>query len=105
MSAYVIAMIDVADQENYEKYAAAAPAATAKFGGKAIAREIARGATVATLEGDFSPPPDFSPGRTVVLEFPSVEDAKAWYESAEYQEARNFRVGAANFRMLLVDGL
>jgi uncharacterized protein (DUF1330 family) len=95
MSAYVIAMIDVADQENYEKYAAAAPAATAKFGGKAIAR----GATVATLEGDFSP------GRTVVLEFPSVEDAKAWYESAEYQEARNFRVGAANFRMLLVDGL
>ena len=95
MSAYVIAMIDVSDQENYEKYAAAAPAATAKFGGKAIAR----GANAATLEGDFSP------GRIVVLEFPTVEDAKAWYDSPEYQEARNFRLGAADFRMLLVDSI
>ena len=95
MGAYVIAMIDVNDQENYEKYAAAAPAATAKYGGKVIAR----GANAATLEGDFSP------GRIVVLEFPSVDDAKAWYESAEYQEARNFRLGAADFRMLLIDGL
>ena len=95
MSAYVIAMIDVNDQENYEKYAAAAPAATAKFGGKAIAR----GPNAVTLEGDFSP------GRIVVLEFPTVDDAKAWYESPEYQEARNFRLGAANFRMLAVDGI
>ena len=95
MSAYVIAMLDVSDQENYEKYAQAAPAATAKFGGKAIAR----GPNAATLEGDFSP------GRIVVLEFPSVEDAKAWYDSPEYQEAKNFRLGAAEFRMLVVDGV
>ncbi|MDP6787271.1 MAG: DUF1330 domain-containing protein [Rhodospirillales bacterium] len=95
MSAYVIAMLDVSDQENYEKYAAAAPAATAKYGGKAIAR----GPTAATLEGDFSPQ------RIVILEFPTVEDAKAWYASPEYQEARNFRLGAADFRMLVADGI
>ena len=95
MSAYVIAMVDVTDQENFAKYAAAAPAATAKYGGKAIARD----ANAATLEGDFSP------GRVVVLEFPTVEDAKSWYDSAEYQDARKFRLGAADFRMLLVDGL
>ena len=95
MSAYVIAMLDVTDQENYQKYAAAAPAATAKFGGKAIAR----GPNVATLEGDFSP------SRIVVLEFPTADDAKAWYVSPEYQEARNFRLGAADFRMIVVDGV
>ena len=95
MSAYVIAMFDVTNQENYEKYAVSAPVATAKFGGKAIAR----GPNVATLEGDFSP------SRIVVLEFPTSDDAKAWYDSPEYQEARNFRLGAADFRMLLVDSI
>ena len=95
MSAYVIAMFDVSDQENYAKYAASAPAATAKFGGKAIARD----ANAGPLEGDFSP------DRVVILEFPTVEDAKAWYDSPEYQEARNFRLGAADFRMLVADGV
>lgn len=94
MSAYVISMIDVTDEENYGKYRVAAPVVTAKFGGK----KIAGGANEATLEGDYSP------ARIVILEFPTVADAKAWHESAEYQEARKFRLGAADFRMLVVDG-
>jgi uncharacterized protein (DUF1330 family) len=40
----------------------------------------------------------------VVIEFPSMEDATRWYESPAYQEVRQYRVGAAEFEIVLVDG-
>ena len=95
MPAYVIAMIEVKNQEGYGRYAKEAPVATAKFGGHAIAR----GPAVVTFEGSDSPK------RVVVLEFPSAEKAKGWFDSPEYQAARKHRLGAADFRMFLVDGV
>ena len=40
----------------------------------------------------------------VVVEFPSMENATRWYESPAYQEVRKYRIGAAEFEILLVDG-
>ena len=94
MTAYVIALMDVSNMERYQEYAKRAPQASKKYGGHAVAR----GKPV-LLEGDDAP------GRAVVLAFPSLEDAKAWYASAEYQEARTLRLGAAEFRMIAVEGL
>jgi uncharacterized protein (DUF1330 family) len=55
------------------------------------------GAQIA-IEGDN--PPD----GVVVLEFPTVEDAKAWYYSPAYQEAAKHRLAAADYRGVIVEG-
>ena len=55
------------------------------------------GATEA-LEGE-------APDGTIVMEFPTVEDAKAWYNNPSYQAAIPFRQKAADYRMFIVEGL
>ena len=95
MPAYVIIETDIHDPEQYERYKAASPAAVAGGGG----RFLARGGELAVLEGDWDP------ARIVVLEFPDLETAKRWYESPGYQEAKQLRDGAANLRMVAVEGV
>jgi uncharacterized protein (DUF1330 family) len=95
MAAYVIIETDIHDREQYERYKAASPVAVAGGGG----RFLARGGELAVLEGDWHP------SRIVVLEFPDLETAKRWYESPGYQEAKRLRDGAANLRMVAVEGV
>lgn len=45
-----------------------------------------------------------NPDGIVMLQFPTYEDAKAWYEDPAYQEALQFRKDAADWRVVLVDG-
>jgi uncharacterized protein (DUF1330 family) len=40
----------------------------------------------------------------VVLRFPSFEEAKAWYDSPEYREARKHRFAGADYRTVIVEG-
>lgn len=93
MAAYWIAHVTVTDAEAYKGYQALAPAAFAAHG----AKFLARGEGV-VLEGPQAP-------RHVVIEFPSLEAAKACYASAEYQAARALRDGAAEVSVVLVAGL
>jgi uncharacterized protein (DUF1330 family) len=95
MAAYVIVEIDVTDTVGYEEYKAAAAPTIAAGGG----RYIVRGGDIEVLEGD---PPL---GRTVVLEFPTMELARAWYRSDEYTASRRIREATATSRMYLVDGI
>jgi uncharacterized protein (DUF1330 family) len=95
MPAYVIVETDIRDPEQYDRYRAASPAAVAAGGG----RFVARGGELAVFEGDWHP------SRLVILEFPDLETAKRWYESPEYQEAKALREGAANLRMVAVEGV
>jgi uncharacterized protein (DUF1330 family) len=46
-----------------------------------------------------------NPDGIVVLEFPTYEDAKGWYESPAYQEAMAYRLKAADWRVVIVEGL
>jgi uncharacterized protein (DUF1330 family) len=41
----------------------------------------------------------------VIVEFPSFEEAKAWYESPAYREAREYRFRGADYRAFIVEGL
>jgi len=41
----------------------------------------------------------------VILEFPSMEAAKAWYDSPAYREAREHRFKGADYRAFLVQGM
>jgi uncharacterized protein (DUF1330 family) len=96
MPAYVIADVAVSDPAKYEGYKALSPGAVAKAGG----RFIARGGQSGTLEGDWKP------GRLVIIEFPSWDQAQSFYTSVEYTAARRARAGATSrFNMVVVEGL
>lgn len=95
MPAYIIVETDIHDPEQYEQYKAASPGAVAAGGG----RFVVRGGELAVLEGDWQP------SRLVVLEFPDLDAAKAFYESESYREARTLREGAATLRMVAVQGV
>ena len=94
MAAYVIVDIEIADPARYEEYKRLAGPTVGAHGG----RYVARGGKVTTLEGDWSP------GRIVVLEFPSAEKAKAWWDSPDYRKARSIRHACAKSRMIVVEG-
>jgi uncharacterized protein (DUF1330 family) len=93
--AYVIVETDVYDPNQYAQYMAVSPGAVHGGGG----RFVVRGGELAVLEGDWEP------SRLVILEFPDLDTARRWYESAEYQEAKRLREGAAHLRMVAVQGL
>ena len=95
MPAYVIAETDITDPERYEQYKAASPTAIAAGGG----RFLVRGGELAVLEGDWQPT------RLVLLEFEDLAAAKRWYQSEVYQEAKKLREGAAQMRVVAVQGI
>ena len=94
MPAYVVAEVEVTDAATYEEYRKLVPATVARYGGK----YLVRGGAVETKEGDWRPK------RFVVLEFPSLEQARKWYASPEYAPALALRLKAARSKVLLVDG-
>ena len=95
MTGYLIARVNVTDPEKYQDYAAVTPGLIAKFGG----RFIVRGGETVTLEG-----PEATE-RIVVIEFASRDQAKAFYESEEYQAAAKLRAGAATAQFIAVAGV
>ena len=95
MTAYWLALVDVEDEAAYKGYAQRAPEAIAAYGG----RVLARGGRRVGLEGAEPP------GRVVIIEFDSVEQAEACFNSPEYQAARAHREGAADARFMIVEGL
>ena len=95
MAAYLVVDIDVTNPAQFEEYKKLAPAAIAKYGG----RYLIRGGAYEAIEGDWKPQ------RLTVVEFESMEKAKAFYNSPEYQVAIKARLGAAHFKLLLVQGI
>ena len=95
MAAYLIVQVAVQDPVTYERYKKLAPPSIAQYGGK----YLVRGGYTQTLEGTWSPT------RFVVLEFPSVERARQWWDSPEYAEAKALRQSCTETEMLLVEGL
>ena len=95
MTAYIIARINVTDMTQYKEYTKLTPGIIEKFGGKFIAR----GGEVTTLEGAEEE------NRVVLLEFPTAEAAKDFYNSDEYQAAIKVREGASEGQFIVVDGV
>lgn len=95
MPAYIIVDIDVVDLATYEKYKPQAGPTVEKYGGK----YIVRGGKREVLEGDWDPK------RVVILQFDSVERAKAWLNSDEYREPKKLRHASAKTNMIVVEGV
>ena len=94
MPAYVIANITVSDPVRYEEYKKLAGPSVAGYDGK----YLVRGGTAEVLEGGWMP------NRVVVLEFPSVERAREWWNSNEYAAAIGIRHASAESEMIMVEG-
>jgi uncharacterized protein (DUF1330 family) len=95
MAAYVVVDIEVLEPVEYEEYKKlAAPSVTA-YGG----RYVVRGGVTEVLEGDWTP------NRLVVLEFPTVAQAQAWWASPEYSVAKAIRQRTARTDMVLAAGM
>ena len=94
MTAYMISQIEITDPIKYEGYKALTPAAITAHGG----RFVVRGGPAEVLEGAYDG------RRLVVVEFPSMEAARAFYNSEQYGVAREARAGAAVFTAVLVEG-
>jgi uncharacterized protein (DUF1330 family) len=95
MSAYVIVEVNVTDPEQFAEYRKRVPATIEKYGG----RFVVRGGTVETKEGGWSP------ARIVVIEFPSIDQARKWYHSPEYAPLLAMRLKAAETKLILVEGV
>ena len=94
MAAYVIVQVEVTDPERFGAYLRESPAIIKRYGGE----YLARGGETVILEGD-------EPARRmVIIEFPSLEQAQAWYNSPEYQQAKTLRNGAAVGSLIAIDG-
>ena len=95
MPAYVIANVTVKDPVRYEDYRRLVSPTLEKFGG----RFIARGGKTEILEGDWRPQ------RLVILEFPSMDQARAWWNSPEYREAKLIRQATSEGTLLILEGV
>lgn len=94
MPAYLVAHVEVTDPDKYDDYKRLVPASLAKFGG----RFLVRGPVPEVLEGSWQPK------RLVIVEFPSVEQAHAWYRSPEYAPAKALRQAASEGTFVLLEG-
>ena len=94
MAAYLIGDIEVTDPETYDKYRAGVPATIAAYGGKFLVR----GATGEVAEGTWTP------NRLVVIEFETMERAKAWYDSPEYADLKKLRQSASKGNLIFAEG-
>ena len=95
MPAYFIVENEVTDPKGFEEYRTQVPGTVEKYGGKFLVR----GGQMQTLEGDWNPK------RIVVTEFPSIEQARQWYDSEEYRALKALRVRTARGSVVLVEGV
>ena len=95
MPGYLVAQISVHDEAAYAEYRARVPEVIAAFGG----RFLVRGGAPETMEGS-------APSRRmVVVEFPSIEAARAFYASAGYAPLLGRRLACSSGDVVLVDGV
>jgi uncharacterized protein (DUF1330 family) len=95
MAAYVIAEVEVTDPAAYEEYRKKVPATIEQYGGK----YLVRGGATETKEGGWTP------ARFVILEFPSMAQARRWYDSPEYAPALAIRKRASKSKLIFAEGL
>jgi len=94
MPAYVIAEVEITNPDGYKEYATMVPATIEQYGG----RFVVRGGKTHVLEGEW---PE---RRRVVIEFPSVEAARKWWDSPEYEKPTAMRRANSKGRLILMDG-
>jgi uncharacterized protein (DUF1330 family) len=95
MAAYVIVQYVIKNPNLYREYSQGAGPTLAAYGGKLVSFDVAS----ETIEGKPPGP------QTVVIEFESVEKAKAWYHSPEYQKVVGKRLAATEGHAVIAQSM
>lgn len=95
MAAYVYAEIEIVNPGGYKEYTKLVPDTIVRYGG----RFLHRGGDAEVLEGEWPQ------RRRVIIEFPSLQAAKAWWDSPEYRQPKALRRANSKGRLLLLDGV
>ncbi len=91
---YVILTEEIHDPEGMQRYAEASMPALRQYGGRLLVADD----QVEPIEGEWHGT------RTVVVEFDSIDRARAWYHSDAYQAALPLRQAASQSNVVIVDG-
>jgi len=97
MPAYVINQFEIFDMEKYKEYQKIGAPTIKEHGGRALAA----GGRREDFEGETFP--GGATPRTIILEFDTFEQAKAWYLCPRYQEAVKVRNQCARARVFIID--
>lgn len=90
---YWIVRADVVDMDKFTEYAKRTPDALSRYGGKFLARA-----------GQYKVAEGASRTRNTLIEFPCYDSAIECWNSKEYQEAKTFRIDAAELDIVIVEG-
>ncbi len=96
MPAYLVGGVDVSDPAWVAEYGPKVEALVEKHGG----RYLVRGGEMDVVEGTTP-----AARVMVVIEFPSLENARAWYNDPEYAPLIKLRQTGSEAEIVLVDGL
>lgn len=92
---YLIFDVEIADMTRYQDFMRAVKPALEAAG----ARYLARGGAHEVFEGDWSP------RRIVLLEFPSAQAARDFYNGPVYRDLKTIRDECSSARLVLVEGV
>lgn len=95
MKGYLVADIEVTDPEGYAEYRKTVGESIAAFGG----RFLTRGGATEVVEGQWNPK------RLVIVEFPTMEQLRAWYASPAYAPALALRKRCAVSNLVMTEGI
>ena len=94
--AYVLVDTKISNKENYEIYKSKAKPIAEKFDGK----YLTRGGDMGVVQDDL-----WSPTRLVLVEFPSIDNARAFHNSEEYADVKKIRLENAKSTLVILEGL
>jgi uncharacterized protein (DUF1330 family) len=92
---YAIVRVNISDEDRYADYRSGTQASLEPYDG----RFIVRGGATECVEGSWDAQ------RTVVIEFPTIEQARSWYHSDDYQQLASVRREASTADFVLVEGV
>ena len=95
MAGYVIVNDEISDEAGFAEFRQKVGATVAAHGG----RYLVRGGATEVIDGDWTP------DRLVVIEFDSVDQAKAWLNSADFQAIKDLRVSSASASVIVAEGV
>ena len=94
--AYVLVDTKISNSKNYEIYKSKAKPIAEKFGGK----YLTRGGEMDVVQSDL-----WSPTRLVLVEFPSIDSARAFHNSEDYADVKKLRLENAESTLVILEGL
>lgn len=95
MACYVIADMNITNPEQFAELIEVTPATVQQYGGK----YLIRGGSFAVAQGDWTP------SRLVAIEFAGMDQARAWFDSPQFERPKQIQARSSNSNFVFVEGV